>query len=65
MQAFLRFDARLGPRRRRSSETLGELQVRLDPPETVRRALQVVDEELYGAQPPHDAAEVAAVLDRA
>ena len=65
LQAFLRFDARLGSRRRRPAESLGELRDRLDLPEQVGRALDVVDEELYGPAPPARAGEVAQVLDRA
>jgi transglutaminase-like putative cysteine protease len=64
LQAFLRFDARLGERRRRPAESLGELQARLAPVPEVRRALQLVDEECYAAVPPAEAAEVAALLDR-
>lgn len=65
LQAFLRFDARLGPRRRRSAESLGELQARLHPSEPVRRALQVVDEECYAAVPPAEARRAAETLERA
>jgi hypothetical protein len=64
LQAFLRFDGRLGPRRRRPAESLGELQSRLDPAEPVRQALQVVEEECYGAVSPPRVTEVAALLDR-
>lgn len=64
LQAFLRYDERLGTRRRRPAESLGELQQRLDPPEPVRRALVLVDEELYAAVPPVAAEDAAGLLER-
>lgn len=64
LQAFLRFDARLGARGRRPAESLGELQARLEAPEPVRRALQVVDEECYAAVPPAEAQRAAELLER-
>lgn len=65
LQAFLRFDDRLGPRRRRPAESLTELQERLGLPVDVREALRVVEQECYAADPPPDATGVAGVLDRA
>jgi transglutaminase-like putative cysteine protease len=64
LQAFLRFDARLGPRRRRPAESLGELRARLAPPAEVGAALEVVEQECYAAEPP-PVDDAAAVLDRA
>lgn len=65
LQAFLRFDTRLGERRRRPAESVLELRARLDPPAEVRDALAAVDQELYGATPPAGLDEAVAVLDRA
>lgn len=65
LQAFLRYDARLGRRRRRPEESLRELQERLDLPPDVRDALSVVEQECYGPTPPADAPVAAQVLERA
>ncbi len=64
LQAFLRWDARLGERRRRPAESLRELQVRLDLPPELRDAIDVVEQECYAATPPAEAARVTTVLDR-
>lgn len=64
LQAFLRFDERLGARRRRPAESLRELQQRLDPPGPVRQALEAVEQECYGAVPPAQVSRVVEVLDR-
>lgn len=50
LQAFLRFDARLGARRRRPGESLRELSARLDP--GLAPALEVVEQECYARQAP-------------
>lgn len=65
LQAFLRFDARLGAGRRRPAESLHELRSRLDVPQQVRHALELVEQECYAAVPPPQAAQAAEVLDRA
>jgi hypothetical protein len=62
LAAFLRYDARLGERRRRPAESLAELAARLGPEEA--SAVAVVEVECYAARPPADAAQAAAVLDR-
>ena len=60
LTAFLRLDARLGPRGRRPSESLSEMRDRLGlPPE----AVAAVEQECYGAVPPQ-AAQAVEVLDR-
>lgn len=64
LQAFLRWDSRLGARRRRPAESLRELQARLDLPPELRAALDVVEQECYAATPPPDAARATTVLDR-
>ncbi|MDT7572984.1 MAG: protein-glutamine gamma-glutamyltransferase [Actinomycetota bacterium] len=61
LAAFLRFDGRLGADRRRPQESLAELAGRLE--QAPRRALSVVETECYGATPPPDALQAAAVLD--
>jgi hypothetical protein len=67
LEAFLRFDERLGGRRRGPAESLQELRTRLDVPERVRAALEVVEQECYAAAPPPPAAQATAadVLDPA
>ena len=65
LQAFLRYDERLGPRRRHPTESLTELQERLGLPPEVRQALSVVEQECYAAVPPPEVTEVAGVLDAA
>ena len=62
LAAFLRYDERLGERRRRPAESLGELAARLDPEPC--SALAVVEAECYGASPPADAHRAAELLDR-
>ena len=62
LTAFLRYDERLGNRRRRSSESLAELAARLGPEPAA--ALAVVEDECYARIPPPDAAQAAALLDR-
>lgn len=62
LAAFLRYDERLGPRRRRATESLAELAARLDA--EPRSALAVVEAECYGASPPADAERAAQLLDR-
>lgn len=64
LQAFLRWDARLGDRRRGPAESLRELQDRLDLPPDVRKAIEVVEQECYAATPPPGATDATAVLDR-
>ncbi len=66
LAAFVRFDARLGGRRRRPAESLGELRSRLDLTPEVVAAIAVVEEECYPAVGPGEAAAstAAAVLDR-
>ncbi|HVE74445.1 MAG TPA: transglutaminaseTgpA domain-containing protein [Mycobacteriales bacterium] len=64
LAAFLRLDERLGVRRRRPAESLGELRDRLGLGGEPAAALTVVEEECYGATPPARAGEAAAVLDR-
>ena len=62
LAAFLRFDERLGERRRRPSESLAELAARLDPEPAA--ALRVVEDECYAPMPPREAARAAELLDR-
>lgn len=62
LAAFLRYDDRLGERRRKPHESLNELARRLDA--APRGALAVVEAECYGATPPTDAARAAELLDR-
>jgi transglutaminase-like putative cysteine protease len=62
LAAFLRYDARLGDRRRRPAESLAELAARLGPEEAA--ALAVVEAECYAATPPPEAESAAAVLER-
>jgi hypothetical protein len=62
LAAFLRYDARLGGRRRRESESLAELAARLGPEPAA--ALAVVEQECYAPSPPEGAEEAAALLDR-
>ncbi len=65
LQAFLRFDARLGARGRRPGESLRELSTRLSThlePE-VARALEVVEQECYAPVSP-DPRGAVEVLDR-
>jgi len=64
LQAFLRFDARLGSRRRRPAESLAELRHRLDPPVELAHAIELVEQECYAPYAPEQAREAAAVLDR-
>jgi transglutaminase-like putative cysteine protease len=61
LAAFLRYDARLGERRRRPAESLAELAARLGPGPA--GALAVVEAECYAPSPPADAVRAAAVLD--
>jgi transglutaminase-like putative cysteine protease len=62
LAAFLRYDAQLGPRRRRPAETLSDLAARLE--DAPVDALRVVEVECYAAEPPGDAAAAAEALDR-
>ena len=62
LAAFLRYDARLGERRRRPAESLAELAARLGP--EAAAALAVVEAECYAASPPEDAEAAARTLDR-
>jgi hypothetical protein len=62
LAAFLRYDERLGPLRRRPHESLAELARRLADAAPVG-ALAVVESECYGASPPPEAERAAAVLD--
>jgi transglutaminase-like putative cysteine protease len=50
LSAFLRFDQRLGPTRRRQHESLRDLAFRLDP--ALTPALAVVEQECYGPGAP-------------
>jgi hypothetical protein len=61
LAAFLRYDARLGDSRRRPHESLAELARRLE--EAPTDAFAVVEAECYGASPPPDVQQAAAVLD--
>jgi transglutaminase-like putative cysteine protease len=62
LAAFLRYDERLGQRRRRPSESLAELAARLDA--EPRSALAVVETECYAATAPPEARRAAELLDR-
>ncbi|MBK5307193.1 MAG: hypothetical protein JJD92_10940 [Frankiaceae bacterium] len=62
LAAFLRYDGRLGERRRRPAESLSELAARLGPEPA--SALAVVEAECYAPTPPADAERAAAHLDR-
>ena len=65
LAAFLRLDRRLVPsqRARRPAESLREMRDRLDLPDEPAAAFEVVEQEVYGASPPADAARAAAALD--
>jgi transglutaminase-like putative cysteine protease len=62
LAAFLRYDERLGERRRRPHESLAELGRRLE--DAPRSALAVVEAECYGPSPPPGAAQAAELLDQ-
>ena len=61
LEAFLRWDAGLGPARRRKTESLTELRRRLDLAPSEAAALRVVERECFGADPP-PAAETAVAV---
>lgn len=63
LAAFLRLDARLGPKARRRSESIAEMRRRLAATPAVDEALGVVEQECYGPQPPPQGRQAAAVLD--
>ncbi|MDP9101351.1 MAG: hypothetical protein M3N21_04300, partial [Actinomycetota bacterium] len=64
LAAFLRLDARLGPRGRAGGETIAELGRRLGLVGEAAAAFDVVERECYAAAPPGEGVEAAGVLDR-
>lgn len=61
LQAFSKWDGRLGERRRRRGESIAEMRVRVTPTEAEGAALAVVEQHCYAEKaPPPEAAEKAA-----